>query len=79
MAAWANSNCEICGAPLEQRTMGRPRRTCSDLCRKRLARHKSQQNGLHESRPAKRPNTQPTGATLSLPGAMPARRKAGGS
>lgn len=30
--------CATCGTPLEQRPNGRPRRTCSDACRRRLAR-----------------------------------------
>ena len=30
--------CAACGAPIEQRSTGRPRRTCSDACRRRLAR-----------------------------------------
>ena|SRR5689334_679168 len=30
--------CAACGSPIEQRGTGRPRRTCSDACRRRLAR-----------------------------------------
>ena len=29
--------CAACGAPIEQRSTGRPRRTCSDACRRRHA------------------------------------------
>lgn len=77
MAAWANSKCEICGALLDQRTMGRPRRTCSDSCRKRLARHKSQQDGLGQGRSTKRPNTRTDDVAPNLTSATPAEEKAG--
>ncbi len=34
----ADRSCAACGSPINQRSTGRPRRTCSDACRRRLAR-----------------------------------------
>ena len=33
-----SQQCASCGAPIQQPSTGRPRRTCSDACRRRLAR-----------------------------------------
>jgi hypothetical protein len=33
-------SCEVCGNPLELAAKGRPRRTCSDACRKVLSRQR---------------------------------------
>lgn len=34
----ASQQCALCGSTINQRATGRPRRTCSDACRRRLAR-----------------------------------------
>lgn len=34
----ASQRCASCGDPITQRATGRPRRTCTDTCRRRLAR-----------------------------------------
>lgn len=33
MPTWATNNCERCGAPIQQRATGRPRRYCGQACR----------------------------------------------
>lgn len=40
MPAWANTECDYCGALLAQRSSGRPRRYCSAACKQTAYRER---------------------------------------